>query len=141
MSNVFTSFIQSIRCQQQKLSFKLNSLFMHYQSTQNPYEEVKKWLSSKCCHFVQKLFSPTVLNSFMQMSNVSTLCVQRIRCQQQKLCYKLNSPCMHYMKLQNPYEEEKFKVQNAVILSKKYFLGIKFLHAHLQCLSIVYTRY
>ena len=46
--------IQSIRCQQKKLWFKLNSPFMHYLRTQNPYEEVKKWLSSKCCHFQKK---------------------------------------------------------------------------------------
>ena len=46
--------IQSIRCQQQRLWFKLNSPFMHYLRTQNPYEEVKKWLSSKCCHLKKK---------------------------------------------------------------------------------------
>ena len=33
------------------------------------------------------------------------------------------------------------QVQNAVILSKKYFYGIKLLHANVQCVDIVYTKY
>ena len=32
-------------------------------------------------------------------------------------------------------------VQNAVTLSKKYFYGIKLLHANVQCVYIVYTKY
>ena len=74
----------------------------------------------------------------MQIFNVSTLCMQ-------KLWYKLNFlVCTHYLITQNPYEEEKWKnckVQNAVILSKHYFLGTKYLHANVKCLSIVYTKY
>ena len=49
----------------------------------------------------------SVSNIFMQMFKVSILCMQSIRCQEQKLCYTLNSPCLHYLRTQNPYEEEK----------------------------------
>ena len=54
--------------------------------------------------------------------------------------YKLNSLCMHYLRTQNPYEEEKWK--NALSTKmQKAFLCIKFLHANVQCLPILYTKF
>ena len=41
------------------------------------------------------------------MFNLCTLCIQSIRCKQQKLWYKLNPrQCMHYLRAQNPFEEK-----------------------------------
>ena len=47
---------------------------------------------------------------------------------------------MHYLRTQNPYEEEKRKFAKFKMLSfltKAYILGIKYLNANVQCLSIV----
>ena len=51
---------------------------------------------------------------------------------------------VYALRTQNSYEEEKQKncyVQNAVILSKKYFLDIKYVHANVKCLCIVYKNF
>ena len=51
---------------------------------------------------------------------------------------------VYALRTQNSCEEEKLKnckVQNAVMLSKNYFLGIKYVHANVQCLCIVYTNF
>ena len=56
----------------------------------------KKWLSSQSYHFVRK-FIILASNFFTQMFNVSVLCMQSIRLFQQKLWYKLISPHMHYL--------------------------------------------
>ena len=45
-----------------------------------------------------------------------------IKCQQQELWFKLNSPFIHYLRTQTPYEEEKLRtwlVQTAVNLLKQ----------------------
>ena len=83
---------------------KLNSTFMHYLSTQdtNEGERVQKMPSLKCCHFVKYYFLG--IKYLMQIFNLSTRCMQSIRCQQQKLWYKLNSSCMDYLRTQNLYE-------------------------------------
>ena len=47
---------------------------------------------------------------------------------------------MHYLST-NKTLIKKQSVQNAVILSKKYFYGIKLLLANVQCVYIVYTKY
>ena len=68
----------------------------------------KLMLSSKCCHFCQNIIF-LVSNIVMQMFKVSSFCMQSIRCSQQKLWYKLNSQCMHYLRTQNPFERRKVK--------------------------------
>ena len=64
-----------------------------------------KMISSKSCHFVKRIILKT--SNYMQMSNVSSLCIENIRCQQLKQLYKLNSPFMHYLSTQDPYEAAK----------------------------------
>ena len=73
-------------------------------------------------------------NFFMQMLNVSTIGRQSIRWLQQKLWYKLIFPCMHYLST-NKTLIKKQSVKKKCLSSKhchfvrKYFYGIKFLHA------------
>ena len=79
----------------------------------------------------------------MHMFNVSTLCMQSIRWLQLKFLYELISPCMHYVstnktiiKLQSVKKSSK-----RCHFVKKYFYGIKLLHANVQCVYSVYTKY
>ena len=60
MFNVSVLCRKSIRSLQSKLWYKLISPCMHYLSTNKTLikkQSVKKWLSSKRCHFVKKIFS------------------------------------------------------------------------------------
>ena len=62
---------------------------------------LKKMAKFKMLSFCQKVpFMAS--NFFKQMFNVSTLCMQNIRWLQQKLWYKLSSPCMHYLSTHKP---------------------------------------
>ena len=58
-------------------------------------KQEKKWLISKSCYFVKKLFLS--LNFLMQVFNKSLLCRQNIELFRHKLWYKLNFPHMHYL--------------------------------------------
>ena len=70
---------------------------------------LKKWLSSKWGHFVKKQFMAS--NFFMQMLNVSTMCMQSIWWLQWKLWYKLISWCMHYLRTHKPSLRSKLSVK------------------------------
>ena len=98
MSNVSTLCVQTEKSLIQ-VEFPMHAQSENTKSITIRRKVRKKMHSSKYCHFVKKLF----LHANVQVVYI----VQRIRCQQQKLCYKLNSPSMHYLRTQNPYEEEK----------------------------------
>ena len=89
-----------------QVQFPVHALSENTKSIMKKKSE-KKNAKFKMLSFCRKIIF-SVSNIFMQMFKVSTLCMQSIRCQQQKLCCKLNSPCMHYLRTQNPYEEEKW---------------------------------
>ena len=113
---------------------------MHYLSTNKTRikkQSVKKWLSSKCCHFVKKYFYGIkllhtnvqcvyIVYAKYQMASVKAL-VQvdfpvHVLTLIKKQCKKwLSSKCCHFV--------------------KKYFYSIKLLHANVQCVYIVCTKY
>ena len=71
---------------------------MHYLSTNKTLikkQSVKKWLSSKHCHFVQKYFYG------IKLLHVNVQCVYIVYAKYQmaseKLWHKLISPCMYYL--------------------------------------------
>ena len=83
-------------------------------------------------------------NFFMQMFNVCTLCMQSIRWLQQKLWHKLISPSMYYLSTNKTLIKKQCKKwlsSKRCHFVKKYFYGIKLLHANVQCVYIVYTKY
>ena len=85
-----------------------------------------------------------VSNVFMQMFNVSTLCMQSIRWLQSKLWYKLISPCMYYLSTNKTLIKKQCKKwlsSKRCHFVKKYFYGITLLHANVQCVYIVYAKY
>ena len=69
-------------------------------------KQLKTMLSSKAV-ISSKIIFFYASNFFIQMSNVSAVCIQSSRCQQQRLWYQLNSQCRYSLRTRNPYEEEK----------------------------------
>ena len=93
--NISILLMQSIRNLQQKLWYKLISLYMH---KQNPYLKAnrkKNGSFQKAVILSKNIFLAS--NFFMQMFNESKLCRQSIELFWHKLWYKLNSPHMHYL--------------------------------------------
>ena len=82
-------------------------------------------------------------NFFLQMFSVCTLCTQSIRWLQQKLWHKLISPFMYYLSTNKTLIKKQCKKwlsSKRCHFVKKYFYGIKLLHANVQCVYIVYTK-
>ena len=83
-------------------------------------------------------------NFFMQMFNASTLCMRSIRWLQLKLWYKLISPCMYYLSTNKTLIKKQCKKwlsSKRCHFVKRYFYGMQLLHANVQCVDIVYTKY
>ena len=59
--------------------------------------------------------------------------------------YKLISPCMHYLSTNKTRIKKqgvkKWLSSKCCHFVKKYFYGIKLLHANVQCVYIVYAKY
>ena len=75
--NVSILHIQSVRCQHKKLWHRLNSMFMHYLSTQDPYEGEKS--GKKNAYFKMLSFCRIkyfLAIKYLHASPMSTLCMQ-----------------------------------------------------------------
>ena len=87
----------SLYCQKRNLCYKLNSPCVYYLRTQNPYKEKsEKLLSSKCCQFVNKLYSRYQISSCE--CSMCLHCVYKVSDVTVKALVQVYSPCMRYLR-------------------------------------------
>ena len=117
---------------------------MYYLSTNKTL--IKKQSVKKMAKFKTLSFCQNVILCHQTSSCKCSMCLHCVRKVSDglgiKLCNKLIFPCMYYLSTNKTLIKKQCKKWLSSKCShfvKKYFYGIKLLHANVQCVYIVYT--